>query len=182
MKKQWFIALVAALATLGSLALLQAQQSGGEGEPPQEAAGALAPGEQPIAFPHDRHAGDFQIDCQYCHFSVERSRSAGIPPVATCMGCHTFVAGSENPGEVATLRGYWERGEAIPWARVYRVPDHVFFPHMRHVSAGLECSDCHGTVEEIGVIQQVNQPLTMGWCVNCHVDMDASRDCTVCHY
>jgi hypothetical protein len=32
------------------------------------------------------------------------------------------------------------------------------------------------------VIQEVNQNLTMGWCLNCHLEMGASRDCTVCHY
>jgi len=137
---------------------------------------------QPVAFPHDRHAGDFQIDCQYCHFSAERSMNAGIPAVATCMGCHTFVQGSQNPDEVVRLREFSERGEAIPWNRIYKVADHVQFPHMRHVSAGVNCTTCHGNVQEIGVIQEVNQPLTMGWCINCHIASEAPRDCTVCHY
>jgi hypothetical protein len=137
---------------------------------------------QPIAFPHNRHASDFQIDCQYCHFSAERSMNAGIPPVATCMGCHTFVSGSQNPEEIEKLRGYAERQEAIPWNRIYKVADHVQFPHMRHINAGVNCTSCHGNVQEIGVIQAVAQPLTMGWCVNCHIASGASRDCTVCHY
>ena len=34
----------------------------------------------------------------------------------------------------------------------------------------------------MGVIQEVEQPLTMGWCVNCHIDEQASIDCAVCHY
>ncbi len=137
---------------------------------------------QPIAFPHDVHAGQNEIDCQYCHFSAERSMNAGIPPVATCMGCHAFVSGSENPGEIEVLRGYAEREEAIPWIRIYKVPDHVQFPHMRHISAGVECASCHGNVQEIGVIEEINQPLTMGFCVGCHIERGASRDCTVCHY
>jgi hypothetical protein len=140
------------------------------------------PASQPIAFPHDRHARDFQIDCQYCHFAVERSMNAGIPPVATCMGCHTFVSGSQNPDEVLKLRGYAERGEAIPWNRIYKVADHVQFAHMRHIAAGVNCTACHGNVQGMGVIEQVNQPLSMGWCVNCHVALGASRDCTACHY
>lgn len=182
MKKRSIITLTVVLSILGSLAFVQAQTGNGTVTNPQEAEVELGPEGQPIAFPHDRHTAGFQIDCQYCHFSVERSRSAGIPPVATCMGCHAFVDGSERPEEVARLRGYWERREAIPWNRVYKVSDHVYFPHMRHVSAGVECADCHGNVEEIGVIQRVEQPLTMGWCLNCHIDMGASRDCTVCHY
>lgn len=180
MKKQWSIALTVALAALGSLMPLQAQDAEpGAGE---VTAAEVGPSGQPIAFPHDVHAGVNQIDCQYCHFAAERSMRAGIPPVQSCMGCHAFVAGNQNPEEVELLRGYWERQEAIPWNRIYKVADHVQFPHMRHVSAGVECQTCHGQVEEIGVIQEVNQPLTMGWCVGCHVERNASRDCTVCHY
>jgi hypothetical protein len=137
---------------------------------------------QPIAFPHDRHAGDLQIDCQYCHFSAERSMNAGIPPVATCWGCHQFVPGSENPDQVQILAGYAQRQEPIPWNRIYSVPDHVQFPHMRHIAAGVDCANCHGNVAQMGVIQEVNQTLSMGWCVGCHIENEASRDCTVCHY
>ena len=150
--------------------------------PEETLAPEAQPAGQPIAFPHNVHAGDNQIDCQYCHFSAERSMRAGIPPVGTCMGCHAFVAGSQNPQEVEILRGYAERQEAIPWNRIYRVADHVQFPHMRHIAAGVECATCHGEVQEIAVIERVNQPLSMGWCVGCHIERGASRDCTVCHY
>ncbi|TVP54932.1 MAG: hypothetical protein EA351_12140 [Gemmatimonadales bacterium] len=181
MKKQWFIAIVVIFAVLGSLAFVQAQ-GGNSQESEAAAAQDYGPSGQPIAFPHNTHAGEYQIDCQYCHFSAERASSAGVPPVASCMGCHTAVAGPEGGEEIPKLRGYWERGEAIPWNRIYKVADHVQFPHMRHVSAGVDCAACHGNLEEIGVIQRVEQPLTMGWCLNCHIDMGASRDCTVCHY
>jgi hypothetical protein len=30
-----------------------------------------------------------------------------------------------------------------------------------------QCEECHGDVKEMDVAQQV-QPLTMGWCVDCH--------------
>lgn len=181
MKKQWSIVLTVACATFGSLTPVQAQDAAQDtGE--AEAIAEIGPSGQPIAFPHDVHAGVNQIDCQYCHFAAERSMRAGIPPVQTCMGCHNFVSGSQNPEEVALLQGYWERQETIPWNRIYKVADHVQFPHMRHISAGVECQTCHGQVQEIGVIQEVNQPLTMGWCVGCHVERGASRDCTVCHY
>lgn len=157
-----------------------AQEVASEGvSEPQEASQSR---EQPIAFPHNIHAGDYQIDCQYCHFSAERSPSAGIPPVASCMGCHTIIAGQENPQEIEKLREYWNNREAIPWVRIYKVSDHVHFPHMRHIAAGVECASCHGVVQEIGVIQELNQPLSMGWCLNCHMEQGVSRDCTVCHY
>jgi hypothetical protein len=179
MKKPWVIVAATGAAALLTLAFVQSQ----EGEPPPPVQNATTV--QPIAFPHNTHAGDFQIDCQYCHFSAERSVDAGIPSVASCMGCHTVIPGRNSPEEVQKLRDFWQRGEPIPWVRIYKVADHVRFPHMRHVAAdagNLECQECHGTVEEIEVIQEVDQPLKMGWCVDCHRENDASVDCTVCHY
>jgi len=179
MKKPWVLAAATGIAALSTLAFVQSQE--GQAPPPSQAAATV----QPIAFPHNTHAGDFQIDCQYCHFSAERSVDAGIPPVATCMGCHTVIQGRNNPEEVNKLRDFWQRGEPIPWVRIYKVADHVKFPHMRHVAAdagNLDCQECHGVVEEINVIQEVAQPLRMGWCVDCHRQNDASVDCTVCHY
>ncbi len=181
----------AAFAVLAWTASLPAQEPAPAPEEaaaaPEQAEGEAAseevgPAGEPIAFPHNVHAGEYQIDCQYCHFSAERSMRAGIPPVATCMGCHQFVAGSQNPEQIERLRGYFERQEAIPWNRIYKVADHVQFPHMRHIAAGVECSNCHGNVQEIQVIENVNQPLSMGWCLGCHIEQGASRDCTVCHY
>jgi hypothetical protein len=180
MKKQWLAALIVGFGLLGSLAFAQARENGEASAAVQEAE-TLTQG-QPIAFPHDIHAGVRQIDCQYCHFSAERSTAAGVPPVATCMGCHSYVSGTANPQEIERLRGYWERSEPIPWNRIYKLPDHVQFPHMRHIAAQVDCTECHGPVTEIGVIQEVAQPLTMGWCLNCHIQQGASRDCTVCHY
>jgi hypothetical protein len=179
MKKPWVLAAATGIAALSTLAFVQSQS--GEAPPPPQTVSTV----QPIAFPHNTHAGDFQIDCQYCHFSAERSVDAGIPSVATCMGCHTVIQGRNKPEEVQKLRDYWQDGEPIPWVRIYKVADHVKFPHMRHVAedaGNLECQECHGTVEEIEVIQEVEQPLKMGWCIDCHRQNDASVDCTVCHY
>lgn len=201
MKKKLTVILGGTVAVLATLALFLQQ---GDREPPQnglarvamaqEAPSQEAPAEgaaegaagdttqQPIAFPHDIHVTDYQIDCQYCHYSADRSVDAGMPPVGTCMGCHTVIPGSQNPDEVQTLRDFASRGEAIPWVRVYKVADHVHFPHMRHVTAGVECQFCHGQVQEMGVVEEVAQPLSMGWCVSCHEERAVSRDCTVCHY
>lgn len=183
MKKQVLIALAAVIAVFASLAFVQAQAGSDAADDADSSPVQVAEQEQPFEFPHEPHVAVNQIDCQYCHFSAERSRSAGVPPLASCMGCHTYVAGEDQADDIATMRQFWEDREAIPWSRVYKVADHVYFPHMRHIAGGVECADCHGQVgEEINVIQAVEQPLTMGWCLNCHLEMDASRDCTVCHY
>lgn len=190
MKKQWMISAVPAVAALVTMAFVQARE--GDPDPNQTGSGLVAEAtSQPIRFPHSTHAGQFRIDCQYCHFSAERSVDAGIPPVASCMGCHTVLPGRNRPEEVNKLKDYYNRGEPIPWVRIYKVADHVHYPHARHVQAWekigaaskeVVCMECHGPVPEIEVIGEVNQPLSMGWCIDCHVRTEAKRDCAVCHY
>ena len=194
MRKIWIIVATIACAGLAGFAFVQ---SGGDGEgaagqeTPADAAAAVPEGQvQPILFPHDVHAGTYEMDCQYCHFSAERSVDAGIPPVESCMGCHRVIAGATEAqqAEIAKLREYYNSGEPIPWTRIYKVADHVHFPHMRHVApdaGAMECQECHGEVQEVGVIEE-RDPIwggdNMGWCISCHVEQEVSRDCTVCHY
>jgi len=56
----------------------------------------------------------------------------------------------------------------IEWIRIHNLPDHAYFNHAQHVTAGkVECQTCHGEVQEMEVVKQYS-PLSMGWCVNCH--------------
>ena len=56
----------------------------------------------------------------------------------------------------------------IEWIKIHNLPDHVYFNHAQHVTAGgLQCQTCHGEVEKMGLMKQF-APLSMGWCVNCH--------------
>jgi hypothetical protein len=140
--------------------------------------------EQPIAFYHSVHAGQNQIPCMYCHYTADRSPSAGIPSVQLCVGCHipgSAILPPEQsqlafPGperdefwfqEAQKLLGYWQRQEAIPWVRVHQLPAHAIFPHMSHVRVGLECQTCHGPVEEMELVYRFSS-LQMGWCISCH--------------
>ena len=191
MRKHWLVGGLAGVFALAGLAFVQGggTQDGAGAETPAAEAG------QPIAFPHNQHAGSQpgqnNMDCQFCHFSAERSVDAGIPSVATCWGCHQAVPGANNPQEVAKIRDYLDRGEPIPWVRIYKISDHAHFPHMRHINAGLECQQCHGEVQEMGVLTSRDPAWggnNMGWCVECHRQPDengepqASTDCSVCHY
>jgi hypothetical protein len=177
--------LAALLATIsiGGLAFQQAQNA--DSAAPAEEAAAAEGSIQPIAFPHSTHAGTLKMDCMYCHFSAERSQDAGIPPVSTCAGCHRLIPGTAAPAEVAKVMDFANRGAAIPWVRVYKVADHVRFPHMRHVNAGMTCQECHGEVQTMGAIEE-RDPLwpgnNMGKCIACHVERNVRRDCAVCHY
>jgi hypothetical protein len=140
---------------------------------------ASAAPEQPIAFPHDVHAGTYKIPCQYCHSGVSKSSFAGIPATGTCMGCHR-IAGRNLPG-VKQLTAYWERGESVPWVRVHDLPDFVQFTHQPHIRAGIDCAECHGQVREMKAVAK-QQPLTMGWCITCHMAREAPTDCLTCHF
>jgi len=55
----------------------------------------------------------------------------------------------------------------IPWVRVHDLPDYVYFDHSAHVRRGVGCVSCHGRVDTMEVVRQV-EPLSMGWCLDCH--------------
>ncbi len=135
--------------------------------------------EQPIRFDHKLHVSDFRIECQYCHSGVRRSAFAGVPPVDRCLGCHLIVA-SRAP-EVAKITAYRDRGEPIPWIKVYTLPRFVRFHHAAHGRAGVGCQQCHGPVEQMRRVER-RVELTMGWCVECHRERQAPLDCLTCHY
>lgn len=133
---------------------------------------------QPIAFSHRLHAGDLQISCLYCHTTATRSTAAGAPPVETCYGCHRLVK-LKSP-EIMKVIHSWETKQPITWVRVHTLPEFVYFSHKRHVKAGLACQNCHGDVQRVERVSQ-QAPLTMGWCLDCHEQRGAPRECVVCH-
>ena len=126
--------------------------------------------DQPVKFSHAVHAGQNGTDCIYCHSSAQYSKSAGIPPENVCMNCHLLVRNGTRSGafEIAKVINAYEKMKPIEWVKVYNLPDHVFFSHAQHVSAGgISCQECHGNVKEMDVIKQVPD-LSMGWCLSCH--------------
>ncbi len=103
-----------------------------------------------------------------------------------------------------------KRPTPIAWVKVDNLPDFVYFDHRPHVNAGVACQKCHGPVETMERVRQV-EDLSMGWCVNCHRSVDrtgldgkgnftsapapaaqgpvpvthrvyAPTDCSTCHY
>ena len=147
--------------------------------------------EQPINYSHKLHAGDLGINCLYCHTYARRSKVAGIPPTAKCMGCHTVV-GEDKP-EIQKLTAMWKKNQSPAWNKVNDVPDFVHFSHERHLQKFLfdnpemdikdspdVCAMCHGDMNEVGVAKKM-KPLTMGFCVRCHEKNQGPADCTRCH-
>lgn len=121
--------------------------------------------DQPIAYSHKIHAGELKIDCRYCHSDVEKSRHANVPSAKVCMNCHT-IAKKDSP-EIQRLTDYYNRGVAIQWKRVHRVPDFAYFNHSVHVNKGIDCSNCHGNVADMEIVEQVKD-FTMRACIDCH--------------
>ena len=127
---------------------------------------------QPVPYSHKLHAGEMGMDCRYCHNTVEYAAVAAIPPTQTCMNCHNGLVQTTNPGgvyegRVAELKKSWETGDPIEWVRVHMLPDYAYFNHAPHVAAGVGCASCHGRVDQMVVVSQ-DQPLSMGWCLDCH--------------
>ena len=190
---------------------------------------------QPIAYSHKLHAGELKISCFYCHYGAEKSRHAGIPAANVCMNCHRFIkataleqkaedqlAESEKrsrsivtSSEIQKIYDALGLGQGnerdlskntmpIPWVKVHNLPDFVNFDHRVHIAAQVDCTRCHGNVQTMSEVHQVKD-LTMGFCINCHRDMNArvkptqliadgdefakshgkyqaSTDCGACHY
>jgi len=121
--------------------------------------------EQPVPFSHATHAGKLGLDCRYCHTTVETAAAAAIPPTATCMNCHTQLLA--DSAKLAPVVESDRTGEPIPWIRVHDVPDYVYFDHSAHVSRGVSCVSCHGRIDRMERVSQV-EPLSMAWCLDCH--------------
>ena len=122
---------------------------------------------QPVPYSHALHAGQLRIDCRYCHSSVEKSPVAVVPPTKVCMNCHHVVL-KESP-LLEPIRASLASGRPMRWVRVHDLPDYVFFDHSAHVNAGVGCRSCHGPIHEMVVVEQI-EPLSMGWCLDCHRD------------
>ena len=127
---------------------------------------------QPIHYSHKIHAGDNEIDCNYCHSSARKSKHSGIPSLNVCMNCHKNIGevaeATGTPeyskefydGEIAKLydavgwdvemQAYTGEQKPVKWVRIHNLPDFAYFNHSQHVTvAGVECQTCHGPVEEM---------------------------------
>ena len=114
---------------------------------------------------------------------MEKAGHAAIPPTATCGNCHGGASVKEGAtlGQIhptSTLlqpvrdsldSAKWGEndGEAIRWERVHDLPDFVYFNHSAHITAGISCVSCHGRIDKMEVVTQV-EPLSMKWCLDCH--------------
>lgn len=131
---------------------------------------------QPVPFSHQIHAGKLKMDCRYCHTGVDKGAHATIPATSTCINCHSPLEASGAPklsavhpasDKLKPLHQSWETGKSVPWVKIHRLPDFVFFNHAAHVNRGVSCVVCHGRIDTMERVYQAKE-LSMAWCIDCH--------------
>ena len=138
---------------------------------------------QPIAFDHWQHTSKEdgpQLECIFCHEHGDKSRNATIPNISTCMACHDSIK-ADSP-EVQKLAAIATQSQQPAWKRVYWIDSSAdaFFTHKPHIRAGVDCTVCHGQVNQMHrVRREVDH--SMGWCIECHRAKKVSVDCYICH-
>ncbi len=121
--------------------------------------------EQPVPYSHKLHAGNLGMDCYYCHYTVYKAAFAAVPTSETCMNCHARV--KPTSALLEPVRQSYATGQPVPWVKVHRLADYVYFNHSAHVVAGVSCVSCHGRVDQMVQVKQV-KPLNMDFCLDCH--------------
>jgi hypothetical protein len=163
---------VCATSVAASRGLPQQQPPPGEFRPPPAPA-------QPIAYSHKQHLAQ-GLDCATCHATARTDNPATLPPTATCMRCHATI--KADSAEIQKVKDFDSRKEDVPWKRVYRLADYVYFSHKTHVTADppITCETCHGNVRELDVMQKLKD-ISMAACVDCHRQRSATIRCDGCH-
>ena len=143
---------------------------------------------QPVAYDHSFHSGELGLDCRYCHHGVDKSAHANIPSANVCMSCQKNVK-ADSPllapirdsyyGEDTNMdailsddedidgNGIISPGDPVPWVRIHKTPDYVYFNHAVHVNRGVSCVECHGRIDQMKVVHH-DKPLSMAFCLECH--------------
>jgi hypothetical protein len=132
---------------------------------------------QPIEYSHKIHAGQYEIECSYCHIGVEHGKNATIPAVNICLNCHNENDGIQKDSpEIKKIHAAVKENRPIEWIRIHNLPDLAYFNHYQHYKiAGIACQKCHGPIETMDVVQQ-QEILTMGWCIECHRETEVNLD------
>ena len=141
---------------------------------------ASLPADQPLPFSHKTHSATAKLACADCHPTpVKFGQTMGYPAASKCMACHILIA-REKPA-IEKLAALAKSAEPVPWVRVYKLPDFVFFDHRFHLLNEATCADCHGAVAERDVITNEPNATKMTFCQSCHVKMKANNGCAACH-
>jgi hypothetical protein len=145
---------------------------------PEENDPSAKPVVQPLPFSHKKHA-PLNLKCAECHANSDSGEAMALPTATQCMLCHVAVA-KDNP-DIQKLASFAKQKRDIPWVRVTKIPDWVFWSHATHRNAGVKCESCHGSVFTMDVLTRGTNVTTMGGCVDCHQTTHAPTGCLACH-
>ena len=136
---------------------------------------------QPIDFDHRIHTRDLEMECNICHEFYEDAQHSGLPSLTTCLGCHDDA--DQDAPELRKIGQLAAAGEQDVFRKLFRIADHTFYSHRRHVSiAEIDCETCHGPIAD--TTSPPARPLVridMDFCLDCHRQSGVSDDCTRCH-
>lgn len=139
--------------------------------------GARGSAELATRFPHATHVADQGMDCGDCHVGVAESDEPGMPLPMLCGLCHDGMDDELPEGErVSDLLA----SGALDAAHRTALPDEVIFSHLAHVNAGLDCSECHGAIDETNGLP-ADLRVDMAECTACHEARAQPTDCATCH-
>ncbi len=133
---------------------------------------------QPIEFNHKLHVTDGKQSCVSCHAETDGGELVDMPDVAKCMSCHASITPRTTAEQ--KLAAFAKQNRDVDWVRVYQIPTFVRFSHRQHAQAGTKCDVCHGPVGTRVALRREKQ-LSMGECMTCHRQTNASIDCGSCH-
>jgi cytochrome c7-like protein len=162
------------LLTVVLAASVAARAQGTAGAPPARPAAPV----QPLPYSHKTHVA-LGLQCRNCHVNPEEGKLMTYPAAATCMTCHATVA-ADRP-TIKKLAALATSGAEVPWVRVYKLPDYVYWTHATHIQSSITCEECHGPVAQREVIAQETNIVTMAGCMSCHNKRQVLTDCGDCH-
>jgi hypothetical protein len=135
---------------------------------------------QPFPFSHKIHVAAVRLGCEDCHiYPAKFGDAVGIPDAPRCLECHAYS--TKQTPTLNELNAFVEKKQPIPWVRVFRLKDFVYFDHLYHLQNGAQCGDCHGPIETEDVLSDRLAAMKMGFCQSCHVKSGAKTGCNTCH-
>jgi Cytochrome c7 and related cytochrome c len=136
---------------------------------------------QPIAFNHQKHVKVAGMDCSACHQYYADHQHSGLPDLALCTGCHQQPM-TKSPEEAKLIK-LAASPEPPAFRKLFRLPDHVYYSHRRHVTvAKLPCTTCHGAIaDSTAPPPRPLVQIVMQTCIDCHTRQSVPTNCIACH-
>jgi hypothetical protein len=102
-----------------------------------------------------------------CHKNVKADSPLLAPIRDSYFGEDLNKDGQLSQEEDVNGDGLLTSGPSVPWVRIHKTPDYVYFNHAIHVNRGVSCVECHGRVDQMEVVHH-DKPLSMAFCLDCH--------------